>query len=793
MILYDHACINPFLALSSHPISSSTLFVQATTRSQLVLPASNLFEPFYLEVSVTFCRQTDLILLTPKAVFLVFRTGQHLRQTIVSNYPPSTTPSMAPRGRGGWRGGWRGGGRGSGTGRGPGPRPANRDTDRENSSRQPQRVCPHFLAGRCTYGASCKFSHDEQGVARARAEESSSEATPGEAQRARDNYFDFRRQTRRHGASAFMFNASECIEIWTLAIDVMDSSNRELHQSVARDLAEDDIGGPVLVAKTVKLCVTLQVDEDCLSIARAFLRTVTHPSLLRCLSVDSFVGTIYRMIGGGNGDQGISLFSTLNRRLSDATKSPPKFLALIVLSLYELVRRERKCLLNDDMPALLGALESRATDLGRLSGNAATATIPELDTATIQIDMMTRMLDGARGRLTSNEPAGTIGVTRDANTIQSTFPTAVVVPGGNHDNDFADITKIQIFPTLGEIMSDVAEYLPSTDFTRPHFLADPVRRHLDASFRLLRHDIFGPLKEVIGALLAQANVAETLSSGWLLAGNIRAHTYTKASIQHILIDGGLEAFLSFDKPPQLRKHSLSDQRRWWEESPRLEAGGLVCFVSARGEDKSFLLFVVTRKNTKEEQEGQNRSTLVSARFSPAVTVKLASGTQENVATLNRMFAEKQEGLLIELPGLIPETFVPVLENLQRMMRDGDLAFRRWIVPQTDASGSQGPTNIPPPAYARHAAFRFRLRSITRSGQPALSINPAEPGTVDSAALEAATGLDRGQSDSLIAALTREYALIQGPPGTGKSYVGVQLVRVLLDHKDEGDLGPILVM
>jgi hypothetical protein len=598
---------------------------------------------------------------------------------------------------------------------------------------------------------------------------------------------------RHNGTSIFGgSDAPECVEMWTLAIRIMNSSNRELHQSVARDLADDDIGGPGFIKTTVRLCGTLQIDEDCLSVARAFLQTITHPSLLRCLSVDTFVGTIYRMVSGGNGDQGIAFFSNLNRRLSEATESPQEFLALVVLSLYELIRRERKCLLNDDMPALLGALETKAAQLRSSSPNAA-ETISDLDTSTVQIDMMKSMLDSARGRLVTNDPADVASATRGVNTIQSTFPTAVTVPGGNHDNDSADITKIQIFPTLDEIMSDAAEYLPSTDFTRPHFLADPVQRHLDASFRLLRHDIFGPFKEVIGALLAQPNVADTLSTSRLFTGNIRAHTYTKASIQHVLIDSGLEAFLSFAHPPQLRKHSLSDQRRWWEESSRLESGGLVCLVAARGDEKVFLLFVVTRKNTKEEEEGQNRSTLVSARFNPSVTVKLASGTQQNIATLNRMFVEKQEGLLIELPGLIPDTFVPVLENLQRMRRDEDLAFRRWILPRTDVGDNHGPTIIPPPAYARRPAFRFRLQSITRSGQPALSINPSEPSAIDPATLEAATGLDRGQSDSLIAALTREYALIQGPPGTGKSYVGVQLVRVLLDHKKEGKIGPILVM
>lgn len=60
-------------------------------------------------------------------------------------------------------------------------------------------------------------------------------------------------------------------------------------------------------------------------------------------------------------------------------------------------------------------------------------------------------------------------------------------------------------------------------------------------------------------------------------------------------------------------------------------------------------------------------------------------------------------------------------------------------------------------------------------------------------LQQGTTLDHGQYEALFAALTREYALIQGPPGTDKSYVGVQLVRVLLENKKKADLGPILVM
>lgn len=575
-------------------------------------------------------------------------------------------------------------------------------------------------------------------------------------------------------------------------IKILDASNRELHQSIARDLADDDIGGPTLIVRTVQLCTTLQADRGGINMSQAFLRAITHPSLLRCLSIDSFVGTVYRMIGGSNGDQGIAFFSALNNHLAGTSESFGTRLALLVSSLYELLRRERKCLLHDGLPELLNAVEFiTSTQFNRLTGNGAAA-VPDLDSVRIQLDMMKRMVDGARGRLASNKKVDTI--TRSANTIQSTFPLQVAIPGGKHDNDFADISKIEIFPTLGEIMSGDPEYLPVTDFPQSHFLDDPVQRHIDSAFRLLRHDIFGPFKEATGAILAQPDVNTAASSNRFIRGDINAHTYFRAAIQHVLIDGGLRAFLSFAQPPQLRKYSPSDRRRWWEGSSRLERGNLVCFVSTRGDEKSFLLFVVTDKNTSDVREDEKKSSLVSERFNPAITAKLASETQQNVALLNRMYVEKQEGLLIELPGLMPETFVPVLENLQQMMRDGDLAFRRWILPTSDHNGGSTLTVISPPAYARRPGFRFRLNSITRPGHAALYLDPAAaPDSLSPEALEAATGLDRGQSESLIAALTREYALIQGPPGTGKSYVGVQLVRVLLDHKAEANLGPILVM
>ncbi|KAG4430774.1 hypothetical protein IFR05_013743 [Cadophora sp. M221] len=59
----------------------------------------------------------------------------------------------------------------------------------------------------------------------------------------------------------------------------------------------------------------------------------------------------------------------------------------------------------------------------------------------------------------------------------------------------------------------------------------------------------------------------------------------------------------------------------------------------------------------------------------------------------------------------------------------------------------------------------------------MDTSPHNDGIIDR--VEAQTTLDRGQCEALVSALSREFVQIQGPPGTGKSYLGVNLMRVLL--------------
>jgi hypothetical protein len=108
----------------------------------------------------------------------------------------------------------------------------------------------------------------------------------------------------------------------------------------------------------------------------------------------------------------------------------------------------------------------------------------------------------------------------------------------------------------------------STDPGQPHFLVDPVERHLDTHFRLLRHDIFGELKQTLGGLMTTAeNDPALLSNTKLSLKDIRSYPFPGAHIRYISYDRrqGLGVCISFPQPSQLRKKSPSERRTWWEE------------------------------------------------------------------------------------------------------------------------------------------------------------------------------------------------------------------------------------
>lgn len=693
---------------------------------------------------------------------------------------------MAPFGRGqqGWtpRGGF-GGSSSWGKAR------ANREERRQN-------VCRMFQAGNCTYGARCKYSHgltDENEQEPSRVSRERKELST-EEQKAKADYNAWKRLIK----SPPIRNDVLTIErLWKGALAILNGSDRDWKQMLPRDLDDEELNGREHIQAILSMVAQTHSFRDFVDLSQNFLLVITHPALLDCLSVDTFVGNLYNYISGSNGSRAIPFFRRLCTNVGLAhrnslnpitAKGLEDALTAMSTAICELLRREPRATFHDELPDLVDHLETvtktAATDIGSAAYQLVIRRVADLRA----------MRARATGLLSEEEVLQEAGISTTV--VTSTYPRDVVVPRDRHDNDKMDITKIKILPTEDEFRSNHAEFLPSTDSAQPHFLADPAQRHLDTHFRLLRHDIFGELKQALGGLMvAVQNDPNLLSNPRLSLGDIRAYPYPKAHIRHISYDQrlGLEAHISFPQLPILRKKSRNEQRTWWQESKRLEDGVLLCFVSLYGDQSSILFFTVVRKHTDPKE----KFNLCSDDHQSTISAKLAAWNQIDMELLLRLSCQNTRGVLIEFPGVLLATFIPILENLQSMQQQSRLPFRQWILP--DRIGTNRNTSIvldiPPPLYAQTPGFTFSLKAILKNPEDDFSLIPGTPindtATIDE--LETRTPLDRGQCQALVAALFREFAFIQGPPGTGKSYLGVHLMRVLLSCKDKADLGPIVVV
>lgn len=460
----------------------------------------------------------------------------------------------------------------------------------------------------------------------------------------------------------------------------------------------------------------------------------------------------------------------------------------LVRALDELLEREPKVAFHDDLPALMDSIE-QMIEVTSLQDHLATN--HGMD-GMQSVRRLRGIIQRRTGMLQINN-AEDAGITTSA--ASSTFPRNIIIPSNRHDNDRLDITDIRILPTEEEIRSNHPEFLPSTDFRQLHFIQDPAQRLLDTHFRLLRHDIFGQLKQALGGLMfGIENDPSVLSRSHHNFGDVQAYSYPKAWISYVSFGAkrGLEISITFPQPPPVAKKSSKERTKWWQESRRLEPGLLMCFISPHENKSSVLLLTVTDKET----DGKGEFNLSTNDRQATIKAKFAGlNRRQDLERLMELSCKRSQGILIEFPGVMLATFVPILENLQRMQSQGRLPFSRWILPDMSSKPPQQ-LEIPPPIYSRNPGFRFSLKPILKNDEASDLCIDSQSRPDDNVLIDrlvAATQLDRGQCEALVAALVREYAFIQGPPGTGKSYLGVAIMRILLDCKMKANLGPVVVV
>lgn len=673
-----------------------------------------------------------------------------------------------------------------------------RGSDFDSSHRGP-RLCFNFQRdGRCKHGDDCRYSHDvqtDETLLKTRRPRPARQEESQEQKDAKEEYTIWKRNLKRPPVAN---DLTKMKALWSGALNILMENNKEFSQMLARDLDEFETSR-LHILQLMEMQPSRSSSTEYVRLTESFLRVITHKSLVHCLSIDHHVGHVYQFITGTNGNRAILFFQRLLENLTNArldgimnVQIIEDTLSITSVVLQEIFRRSPRVAYNDAVLTLVQSLEN-------------TTAIWTSTDSSIARKIRARIVDfqaiiaRAKATLVGEPEEPESGIV--ARVAFSTYPRDVVVPGGRHDNDHDDITKIGILPTLDEIRCSNSEYLPTTDFGQPHFLANNSERHIDTQFRLLRHEIFGEFKEALGGLLASAAIdPSVLGRNKLKLGNVQAHNYQTSRIRHIDFDQrrGLEASVSFDEPAFIVKNykSASERAHWWQDSRRLNEGGLLCFVYRVGSQINTLFLLVSKKSTDEKDDFG----LVSDETQPGIYAKLADHSTESIDSLLELHSRNIVGTLIEFPGVLLATFEPILQNLQDMQKSSRLPFKEWILPaKVKDSNIQvdrfAVSDMPPPLYAQKLGFSFSLDSILTATNDRLSLAPATAALDDDflKELEDRSTLDRGQCQALINALTREFSLIQGPPGTGKSYIGSQLMRVLLDCKDTVKLGPVVVV
>lgn len=520
-----------------------------------------------------------------------------------------------------------------------------------------------------------------------------------------------------------------------------------------------------------------------------FFRIISHPGILSSLLLENQVAIIYTFLFGPAGQRGLTLFrmtaTTLRGLVQGQNVRGTQELAVTAIS-STLAVLDRMIEINQTAQVIDGF-------------STVFQSIIAFSPEDIMIVSSQQSLARIRRRLNigSSLPiapaqSATHSVQNASFELPQDLPGSLSQNGARHDNDHADIDRIQILPTTEEIASPRQEYLPFVGSSQTHLSGLP--ELLDRQFRLLREDTVGQLRDAVREEVTRLSQAHQNIQVLPQRQGVRKLIYHNVRFSEVLLDRrrGLQAVAEFDQPQQLKNKSARQREEWWRSSKLLQVDSLVCFVSASGRIIFFSVSQATPPRPEHEhsesgaRNDKRRADEISSLFlNPVHASVLLSLADYNEA--DAVWVSTHVGInptlkqtLVEFPGILLPSFQPTLQALQKMSKSLDLPFAEIV-----ASDSGAPL-MRPPAYAARG-FSFNLNIL--AGEP-LTLTPGQ--AFDFQKLQATSStLDEAQQHAVIQALSNQLALIQGPPGTGKSYTGVSIIKTLLHNRNAAKLGPII--
>ncbi|KKK26527.1 hypothetical protein ARAM_006130 [Aspergillus rambellii] len=514
-----------------------------------------------------------------------------------------------------------------------------------------------------------------------------------------------------------------------------------------------------------------------------FLEVISHPKVLSSLVAEHHMGAIFNFIYGIGGTRAIKLFGSVCavlKAVAEEENIPVKWLELSLLVFTKTLDVNSTAFVQEGLKThALGLQEVLRSMNTESSANKLHVASRYLEQLLHRFEMGAQM--SAVTELNETEKRNQI----------LTLMAPQDPPGGRHDNDHADISAIQILPTLDEILSPRGEYLPECNPSRWH--VGGREGLLDRNFRLLREDSVGPLRSIICQVLKEPERDITRRN------QQRTYLYHGAKVVRFSLQfaSGILFLVEFPQLQHLRGMEKSDREAWWKLSKRLQKGSLVCLTV---NDTTVIFCTVSdiplrrvAHNQKSNHKSQNlEDELAVLWMNPEeafITLTPVNPDENTIRLLLDMLNAKGGSLsMIEFPGVLMAGFEATLRALQRMKQASYLPFENLLT--FSSMTWDGPVKVPPPLYSLHNGFQFNLRCLMKDGSD-FYVGPFGP--VDLTRLKQNSILDEAQAVAVVDSLQRCVGLIQGPPGTGKSYTGIALVDVLLHNKRQGsaNIGPVL--
>jgi hypothetical protein len=292
------------------------------------------------------------------------------------------------------------------------------------------RVCRQFLgAGFCHFGAKCKFSHDliNTDMLRERTEPSA------EQQQAKADYNAWKRFIKAPPRANDVYTMER---LWNGALKILDGEDRDWKQMLPRDLDDDGFHGREHIHTLLSMVSHTHGCTEFVDLARPFLLVITHPALLDCLSIDTFVGNLYNYISGSNRNRAISFFKRLTTNLLEAhlktasygSNAPPEMtLIATTTALCGVLRREQRATFHNDLLDLVNSIENIRDIIGLDKRSTSFSII------TYRIAELRAIISRANGLLKNDEEPRVAGVSTTV--VTSTYPREIIVLGDRHDND----------------------------------------------------------------------------------------------------------------------------------------------------------------------------------------------------------------------------------------------------------------------------------------------------------------------------------------------------------------------